>query len=116
MVKLDETLRDLVDREFIEKWSAVRARGRIRFAVTRGVLAWGGLMLLAFSLGQWIADRLNVTVFLFLATFLSVGGFIGGVFMWNKEEARYSETKHRLEASANSAQPQSPAPPDRLNL
>lgn len=84
-----------MDQDFMGQWAAVRTRGCRRFALTRGVLLWGGLMTLGMLLGHWLAGRWHVVVFGFLVVSLSAGGFFLGCSIWNHNEKKFAEIKCR---------------------
>jgi hypothetical protein len=88
------------DKQSIGKWEAQRKVGALRFIAVRGVLAWGGPMLLGMHL---VPTFMKGQVFSLESTLLNVGiwGCVGasfGAIIWYSSEANYRKLKKRGEA------------------
>jgi hypothetical protein len=75
------------------KWERTRAKGRNRFIWVTGVLCWGVLTGLVWSVVMamfqgW--DRLGVLIPIALIAF-PIGGYWFGSNVWRKTEERYDE-------------------------
>jgi hypothetical protein len=90
------------DEELLQRWTATRARGRIRYILLRGVLQWGGLMALGMSIGWWLAwgwrPRLLLLIAFLLVCF-TVGGYVVGSCFWKQNERRYVELTREARVS-----------------
>ena len=86
----------------IDKWEAVRAKGKARFILVRGVLAWGLPM---FVLMTFIVNRptpnalLSPRNYVIFSVFLwGSAGALFGLFAWRQGESKY---KKSVEQSAD---------------
>jgi hypothetical protein len=88
------------DKQSIAKWEAQRKVGALRFIAVRGVLAWGGPMLLAMHL---VPTFMKGQSFSLESTLFNVGlwacaGASFGAAIWYSSEANYRKLKKRSEA------------------
>lgn len=88
------------DAQSIAKWEAQRKIGALRFIAVRGVLAWGGPMLLAMHL---VPTFMKGHVFSMESTIFNVvlwacAGACFGALIWYSSEANYRKLKQRSEA------------------
>lgn len=88
------------DTQGIAKWEAQRKVGALRFILRRGVLAWGGPMLLAMHLIPTLVkgQRLSIETTLFQVAFWACAGAGFGIIIWYSSEANYRKMKQRDEA------------------
>ena len=88
-----------VDAQSIAKWEVQRKVGAFRFTAVRGVLAWGGPMLLAMYVmptylkGQGFSLE---TTFFSIALWACAGASFGAA-IWYSSEASYRKLKQRNE-------------------
>jgi hypothetical protein len=78
----------------VESWSRTRAKGRTRFVWLTGVVSWGLLVAIFWSVAMasfqgWdrFPRRLGIALILF-----PIGGYWFGSYVWRKSEEQYEET------------------------
>ena len=82
-------------------WARIRARGKWRFVLVRGVLLWGGLMFLTMGvLIPWLthsAPEFTPRGFLVGAIVFPLGGLAWGMLVWwlGERNFRNYETRQR---------------------
>lgn len=88
------------DAQTISRWETQRKVGAIRFIAMRGVLAWGGPMLLAMHLVPTLMKGQGFTVedTLFNVGLWAFAGAGFGALIWYTSEAHYRKLKQREEA------------------
>ncbi len=76
-----------------KNWPAVRAKGMTHFMLTRGLLMWGGLMFVFFTVVIWVKFGPQHPQFVLLlgvaAGLCAVGGLFWGVLTWTISERIY---------------------------
>jgi len=87
-----------------EKWLTTRIRGKSHFVWVRGVLAYGGIMFVFFTIFQHImaskyegvnvADA-SISIILINAVIWTVGGYMWGTGAWNLSERKFKEYNDR---------------------
>jgi hypothetical protein len=87
------------DKETIAKWEAQRKVGALRFIAVRGVLAWGGPMLLAMHLVPTLmkGQGFSLENSIFNVVLWACAGASFGAFIWYSSEANYRKLKKRNE-------------------
>jgi len=80
-------------REAEEK---TRQRGRLSFILYRGVLGWGGLMIVVTSSSDVLIDHKRLAIHLVRSLFLILAGSVMGLLWWDNAEGRFHRaTKHQ---------------------
>jgi hypothetical protein len=73
-----------------ELWLRIRAKGRQRFILLRGVLGFGGSMFIWTNAMGMIFDRESIDWFLPVSLMIWLGaGYFFGRSQWNRAESRY---------------------------
>jgi hypothetical protein len=92
--------------EKVAKWESVRARGRTRFVLQRGVLGWGLPM---FVIMTFVVNRhgpnalLSPRNYVIFSAFLWAGaGALFGLAMWGQGERKYKKSLAASESAAKS--------------
>jgi hypothetical protein len=81
--------------EFLSKWERIRQRGKWRFVVLRGVVAFGGLLFILWSVISYGAGFR----FQFLAMHVVVSllaGLVMGLLAWHRTERAYRRQTGRV--------------------
>lgn len=88
------------DAESIAKWEAQRKGGAMRFIVVRGVLAWGGPMLIAMYIVPALMKSQSFTIagVVFNLVLWATAGAAFGASIWYASESNYRKLKQRSEA------------------
>jgi len=88
-----------VDAQSIAKWEAQRKGGALRFIAVRGVLSWGGPMLLAMHLIPTFMRGQDFTLegTLFNVALWACAGTSFGALIWCISEFNYRKLKQRTE-------------------
>lgn len=78
----------------MERWEALRARGRRRFIMEYGVLRWGLPTAALWALGMWLIDgdwRFGrfVTLFMIAIVTFPIGGWLLGGYSWHASESAW---------------------------
>ena len=72
----------------LERWSVLRAKGRLRYVLLHGVLAYGLPMFLVMTF--LVRPQPQTPVLLAISAALwAVGGLVFGLIMWHVNERRY---------------------------
>ena len=87
MIKSDQPL----DAKSFNWWQTTRERGKWRYVVLYGVILWGGLTALLFTMLPVLLGN-SFDWYRAAASFLlfPIGGIGWGVYMWNLMEKRFS--------------------------
>ena len=85
------------DAESISKWEAQRKGGAVRFIAVRGVLAWGGPMLIAMYIVPALLKNQPFTLagVVFSLVLWATGGAAFGALIWHASESNYRKLKQR---------------------
>ena len=87
------------DSDPLARWARIRRKGPLRFILLRGVLGWGLVAALVYSLVMWAVAGANLRVLLPLSMVIfPIGGVLWGAAMWWFLERRY-QREARLEAA-----------------
>ncbi len=88
------------DAESIAKWEAQRKGGAVRFIAVRGVLAWGGPMLIAMYIVSALMKNQSFTIagVVFSLLLWATAGAAFGAIIWYTSESNYRKLKQRSEA------------------
>ena len=86
-----------VSAQSLSKWEEQRKVGAARFVLIRGVLAWGGPMLLAMYIVPTLVKGQSFTTgsMLFNLGLWAVAGALFGAFIWFSSESNYRKLKER---------------------
>jgi hypothetical protein len=78
------------------KWDRIRTRGPLIFVVTRGVL-WGAYMTIALTVVDrlWGSRSYHLEFIHWRLMIFVLGGFLGAVTAWFRNEWKYEMTKKR---------------------
>ena len=89
-------MRLVVNKKQFEAWSKLRERGENKFIWLRGVIFWGVLTALLWSiLMQFITPTDNFLRRTIIAFILfPIGGFFWGKIVWKSSEKNYNEYKN----------------------
>ena len=78
------------DSDPLARWARIRRKGPLRFILLRGVLGWGLVAALVYSLVMWAVAGANLRVLLPLSMVIfPIGGVLWGAVMWWFLERRY---------------------------
>lgn len=78
------------DSDPLARWARIRRKGPLRFILLRGVLGWGLVAALVYSLVMWAVAGANLRVLLPLSMVIfPIGGVLWGAAMWWFLERRY---------------------------
>lgn len=89
-----------MDQKQRAKWERTRAKGMWRFVLLSGVLFWGGLVIIFWSIYRYLVrglgflDELSFTVPIFLAA-----GFVFGLTTWLIAEHKYRKSSSNASSS-----------------
>ena len=80
-----------------EKWERQRKVGAVRFVLTRGLLAWGGPMLLAMYVVPTVLKGRSFTMSGLLVNLAlwAIAGAAFGALIWHVSESNYRKLKNR---------------------
>ena len=74
----------------LARWARLRRKGPLRFILLRGVLGWGLVAALVYSLVMWAVAGADLRVLLPLSMVIfPIGGVLWGAAMWWFLERRY---------------------------
>jgi len=78
------------------KWQQIRKQGFVRFVIIRGVLGWGIVTAILYSLLMWVFSDTDMSRLLPISLVIfPIGGLLGGAFIW-----WFSDRKHKQNVSA----------------
>ena len=88
------------DADSIAKWEAQRKGGAVRYIALRGVLAWGGPMLIAMYIVPAFLKNQPFTIsgIVFSLVLWATAGAAFGAIIWYASESNYRKLKQRSEA------------------
>jgi len=100
-MKGDEAASSSADTRAMSEWESQRQVGALRFIATRGVLAYGGWMLLAMHVAPTLVkgQGFTMTDTLPKIAIWACAGAIFGALMWFGSESSYHKLKQRREPS-----------------
>lgn len=78
--------------KILKKWEVTRAKGMLRFILTRGVLCWGGgVFVMALLFDRYLGRVLTLDWILISAYACTGGGVAWGFIMWRLLERKYRQ-------------------------
>ncbi|MFM7625420.1 MAG: hypothetical protein ACKO7G_02935 [Gammaproteobacteria bacterium] len=100
-MKGEETASSSADARAMSEWESQQQVGALRFIATRGVLAYGGWMLLAMHVAPTLVkgQGFTMTDTLPKIAIWACAGAIFGAAVWYKSESDYQKLKRRREPS-----------------
>ncbi len=78
------------------KWQQIHKQGFVRFVLIRGVLGWGIVTAILYSLLMWVFSDSDMSRLLPISLVIfPIGGLLWGAFIW-----WFSDRKHKQNGSA----------------
>jgi hypothetical protein len=78
-----------------ERWRQLKAKGKKRFILRRGVMGFGGLMFVVMTISEFVRKKPSIWpeyVFVVILNLLiwPLGGYVWGLWMWHFYEKWFS--------------------------